>query len=104
MEWENMPPEMYDLPDGCKLATVTPLVISNTGHKLFRWSEEKGCWQRAVQKPEPQFYIQMEYQYQLDTLVPWRIGPVPKQLAESMAQNYRGSSYHRNVRIVEAAP
>lgn len=108
MSWETMDDNLT-IGSGAFVGTYNdaPALYDASGNVLARWDSVVDEWQRWVRKPSPKpeslYYVEMEYQYNSDTWINWRLGPVTKSMAVELERFYRGSSYHRNIRIVPAA-
>jgi len=68
------------------------------------WANTREDFEIRTPEPKPQCYVTMEYKYLAHGIewVSWRIGPMSRSQADSLATACRSSSYHRNVQIVEA--
>lgn len=106
MEYEPSDGITCEAGDRFEMHKGRPTLMRGNTVIAVAWVNADDDYEIRVPKPKPQFCVELECDWAAEggNWTPFRIGPMGKTLAEKMCRTYSGSSYHRNVRIVEAAP
>lgn len=90
--------------DTLKMIDGRPTVVRDGKPVAVVWANTREEFEIRTPRSEPLCYVEMEYNWnsRSKSWVPYKIGPMPKALAEEVFISYSGSNYRRNVRVVEA--